>query len=41
MEHLYQELIEFNKKELCAGIGEALDNDDKKKNEESADIQFR
>ena len=35
VDHLYMELIEFNKNELCAGIGEALDNDDKKKNEES------
>jgi len=38
--NLYNHLIEFNKNELCAGIGEALDNDDKKKNEESVFVKI-
>ena len=40
MNELYQQLIEFNKTELCAGIGEALDNDDKKKNDESIFVKI-
>jgi len=33
LEALYQSVQDFNQKELCNGIGEALDSDDKKKNE--------
>ena len=40
VELLYSQLIVFNKNELCAGIGEALDNDDKKKNEESVFVKI-
>ena len=40
VDDLYLELIEFNKNELCAGIGEALDNDDKKKNETSVFVKI-
>lgn len=40
VESLYSHLIEFNKNELCAGIGEALDNDDKKNNEESVFVKI-
>ena len=32
---LYENMVEFNKVELCNGIGEALDVDDKKKTEVS------
>ena len=40
VDDLYVQLIEFNKNELCAGIGEALDNDDKKKNSESVFVKI-
>ena len=35
MAKLYENMVEFNKVELCNGIGEALDVDEKKKTEVS------
>ena len=37
---LYSNLIDFNKGELCDGIGEALDNDDKSQNESSIFVKI-
>ena len=37
---VYESLVDFNKNELCAGIGEALDVDDKKKEDTSIFVKI-